>query len=103
MKIRFDDKGKFFTDVVPKAAVSVMIQTIHQRIEGRIYLRPGERLKDEINNSEQFLAVTDAVIYSANNEELYHINFLTLNREHIVWIMPTDEFINEQNTTGGED
>ncbi len=90
MSTHYDDKGKFFTDIISKKAIPVTIQTISNRIEGIVHARRGERLKDELNSSEQFLAVTDAVIYNHEDAELYRINFLAVHRNNIIWIFPTN-------------
>ena len=91
MTIRFDDKGKFFTEVISKEAVPVIIQTLTHRIQGRIHVRPGERLKDAINQAEPFFAVTEATILNATGETLYHSDFLAVHREQIIWMVPEDQ------------
>ena len=88
MSIRFDEKGKFFTDFVSKEAVPVMIQTLTHRVKGNIHIHPGERLKDEINQTEPFFALTEATIYDHGGKVLYRCDFLALNREHVIWILP---------------
>jgi hypothetical protein len=100
MTIRFDEKGKFFTDVITKEAVAVVIQTVGFIIHGRVHVRPNERLKDELNTNEQFLAVTDAIIFDSDGAEKYHSDFLSVNRDHIVWVIPVEELNEEQ--PGGE-
>lgn len=90
MSIRFDDKGKFFTDVISKEAVPVVIQTISTRVLGCIHIRPGERLKDAINQMEVFFAVTEATILDLSGQQLYKTDFLAIHRDHIVWIFPQD-------------
>jgi hypothetical protein len=103
MGIYFDEKGKFFTDVVSKEAVMVTVQTLTQRIHGRIHIRSGERLKDEINHAELFLAITDATILDDAGKPLYHGEFMAINREHIIWILPDDQLAKEPPIqTGGE-
>ena len=101
MAIYFDDKGKFFTDIVSKEPVSVIIQTITHRIQGLMHVRPGERLKDELNCSERFVAVTEATVFSGAGEVLYHSGFLAVNQEHIVWIIPNEDLANDQESGGG--
>ncbi len=91
MTVRYDDKGKFFTDVITKDTVSVLIQTLVHRVEGVMYIRPDERIKDELNKSVSFFAVTDAVIYNSQGKKLYDTDFLLINSDHIVWMIPTDE------------
>ncbi|MBE0698910.1 MAG: hypothetical protein IH586_18490 [Anaerolineaceae bacterium] len=91
MVAQYDEKGKIFTQVVAKQPVNVSIQTAQQIIQGIIYIRPGMRIKDEINGQEPFLAVTDAVILNSDQHELFRTKFLVVNVEHIVWIMPLDD------------
>ena len=101
MSLRFDDKGKFFTEFVSKEAVQVIIQTPTNHISGNIHIRPNERLRDAINEAEIFLAVTDATIYDLRQKEQYRCNFLALNREHIIWILPYDQVITDKGEKGG--
>jgi hypothetical protein len=91
MNSQFEEKGKIFTNVISKTPLQVTIQTITHRIHGELYVRPGERLKDELNTSEEFLAVTNATIYDAESRELYRCGFLTLSLRQIVWLIPDDE------------
>jgi hypothetical protein len=88
---QFEDKGKIFTQVVSKKPVSVIIQTTSNRIKGKIHIRPEDRVKDELNRRETFIAVTDAVVFSHENEILFTSSFLTLNTEQIVWLIPEGE------------
>lgn len=91
MALEFDEKGKFFTEVISKDVILSHIQTVTHRIRGYVHVRMGERLSDEINNANLFLAVTDAEIYSLEGEILYTSDFLAVNREHIVWMMPLEK------------
>lgn len=96
---QFEDKGKIFTQVVSKKPVSVIIQTAKNRIHGKIHIRPEDRVKDELNRRETFIAVTDAVVYSPENEILFTSSFLTLNTEQIIWLIPEGEL---RETKGAE-
>lgn len=96
---QFEDKGKIFTQVVSKKPVSVIIQTTQNRITGKIHIRPEDRVKDELNRRETFIAVTDATVYSVENEVLFTSSFLTLNTEQIVWMIPEGEL---RETQGDE-
>lgn len=91
MKIEYDDKGKYFTDVISKVPVPVTIQTITQRIRGRVHVHPDERLKDELDKAEKFLAVTSATIYGPDGEALQECQFLAVNCAQIIWVMPDAE------------
>ena len=91
MSIHYDEKGKFFTDVILKEAVPVIIQTHTNRIRGNIYVRPAERIKDQINQEDMFLAVTEAIVFDLTGKELYHSDFLLVNRAHLIWLLPEDQ------------
>ena len=101
MSIHFDDKGKFFTNVITKEAVPVLIQMPTNRIRGNMYVRPGERIKDQINQEEQFLAVTEAILYDLAGEELNRCDFLLVNREYLIWLLPEDQLHQPKTTKEG--
>ena len=91
MSFRIDAKGKIFTDIVRKEEVPVLIQTVANLIHGHIFLRPEQRIKDELNSGQEyFIAVTDAEVYGADGQTLYKSQFLTLNKQHVVWIRPDE-------------
>jgi hypothetical protein len=104
MTTEFNEKGKYFTEVIPKANVPVIIQTLVSRIEGCFHARYDNRLKDELNSEidEQFMAITDAVIYDLDGNELYRSNFLALNRDSIVWLIP-QRTEDGETSAGGEE
>ncbi|MCE1254247.1 MAG: hypothetical protein LWX83_11955 [Anaerolineae bacterium] len=88
---QFDDKGKLFTNVVAKRPVRVRIQVTSHLILGTVHIRPENRLKDEINQPEPFLAVTDAQIINDKGEVVYNNKFCAVNRSQILWMSPEDE------------
>jgi len=89
----YDERGKIFTRVVNKVPVSVIIQTTVQLIHGKVHIKPEERLSDELNLEENFLPVTNAVIYSLEGKILYQTNFLSINRAQVIWILPITELL----------
>jgi hypothetical protein len=91
MTIEFDEKGKFFTDLIPKIAVHTVIQTTGQLIRGNVHVRQGERFKDALDRDELFLAVTDCVIVGPEGETLFQAPFLAVRRSQIIWAMPDKE------------
>lgn len=91
MSLHYDEKGKFFTDYVSKESIQAVIQTTTNRIEGNLYLRSGERVSDMLNRSEKFIAVTDSVIFGPEGNELYKCDFLAINLDLVVWLLPTEE------------
>jgi hypothetical protein len=106
MALEFDEKGKFYTDVITKEEVLTQIQTLTHCIRGFVHVRKGERLSDEINNASLFLALTNVEIYSLEGEIIFTSDFLAINREHIVWLMPIEEnktdLSKPENTTDGD-
>lgn len=91
MATSYDEKGKHFTNVISKVPEDVIIQTTKHRISGKAHIRLENRLKDEVSGSELFLAITDAAIEDEQSGFLYHTNFMLVNREQIIWILPTNE------------
>lgn len=91
MSIEYDDKGKYYTNVIQKVPVPAMVQTTTNLIRGTIHVRHGERMKDEIEGNEQFVAMTDVSVCDMNGKELYTGPFLALQKGQIVWVMPLNE------------
>lgn len=95
MTIEYDDKGKYFTDIVTKVAVPATIQTTTHLLRGKIHVRRDQRFKDELDINEEFLAITDVNILGADGEVIFQAPFLAVQRSQIVWVMP------EQNKQEG--
>ena len=91
MSIEFNDKGKYFTDIVSKVAIPAVIQTVAHRIEGLIHVRVNERIKSELDLDELFLAVTDAKVFAADGSVLFQAPFMTIARSQIVWVIPSED------------
>jgi hypothetical protein len=94
MSLEFNEKGKYFTDIISKAAVPAIIQTVMHRIEGSVHIRLDERVKDELDRNELFLAVTNAKIFGLDGTVLYETDFMTVSRSQIVWVIPSDDNAN---------
>ena len=91
MSVRYDDKGKFFTDVITKDRVPSNIHTLISRIQGNLHVRIDERVKDDLNRGVQFLAITDAIVYNLQGQKIYDAEFMLINRDHVIWIVPDEE------------
>jgi hypothetical protein len=89
--IEYDEKGKYYTDVVRKLPMSVVIQTTTHLVRGSVHVREGERLKNELEREEAFLAVTNAIVYGAEDKVLFTAPFMAVQRSQIIWILPVDE------------
>lgn len=97
MYAQFDEKGKIFTPVITKKPIRVIIQTTTHLIHGDIHVRPEDRVKDTLTQIDVFLAITNAVVYSADGLEQYRCRFLTVNQAHIIWLIPEHELIETKN------
>jgi hypothetical protein len=91
MALEYDEKGKYYTDVIKKDVVLSQIQTNLHRIKGYLHIRVGERFSDEINRDSTFIAITNAEISNLDGEVIYFTEFLAVNRNQIIWMMPLKE------------
>ncbi len=96
MTIEYDDKGKYYTDIVKKIPVPVVIQTTTHLVRGLVHVREGERLKNELERPEVFLAVTQASVYGAEEKVLFAVPFMAIQRAQIVWITQDNEEIRKE-------
>ncbi|HQU37924.1 MAG: hypothetical protein CNIPEHKO_00495 [Anaerolineales bacterium] len=88
MLTQYDEKGKIFTEVVTKIPVRATIQTVKHQIRGMVHVRREERIKDELNRGEGFIALTDATVLNEDGTVMYKTPFLAVKREHIIWVLP---------------
>jgi hypothetical protein len=91
MTFEYDDKGKFFTDVISKIPVSAMVQTTTHLVEGSIHVRRDERVKDELSRTQNFLALTDAKVFDSEGNILYASDFIAIQTQQIVWVLPKED------------
>ena len=88
MTIEYDEKGKIFTDIVTKVAIHATIQTTTHLMRGQVHVRRDQRIKDELDVNESFLAVTDVTVLTPDGQTLFQAPFLAVRRSHIVWVIP---------------
>ncbi|MEN9937797.1 MAG: hypothetical protein RLZZ387_4376 [Chloroflexota bacterium] len=88
MEVRVDERGKYFTPRVAKDAIDAFVRTRDQVIVGSIYVRPGNRLTDELNaDTAPFLPITGAQVFRATDETLlYRSDLLMVAYTSIVLI-----------------
>lgn len=101
MPTRYDKKGKYFTEKVTKDKIKVIIHTSVDKLSGYLHVHSDNRLKDELNDSTGFLALTDGIVLNTQDEELERFDFLAVNRDHIVWVIEVDDREPKQ-TPGGK-
>ena len=88
MTFEYDEKGKIFTDIVSKAAIPATIQTTTHLIRGPLHVRRDQRIKDELDLNEKFIAVTDVSVLGPDGQTLFQAPFLAVRRSHIIWVLP---------------
>ena len=78
--------------MVKKEPKRVVVYIDNYRIEGYMYLIPGARVVDEFNKSNQFIPLTDCVIYdNATSLEIDRVNFMVVNKNRITLVFPPEE------------
>jgi hypothetical protein len=89
MQTHVDDKGKYFTNRVTTRGMPVILSLNGTQIRGELHLKLENRLKDELNGEEQFIAITHAQVMTNGNQQ-YETNLIVVNKNHIDWIFPSD-------------
>jgi len=101
MALRFDEKGKFYTEYISKVSVLVTLQTATHQIKGYIHVRKDQRLSDELNKPDPFLPITDATVFTPDGKVFSTSKFLAVNRAHIIWLLPEEEDSDIESSAGG--
>lgn len=92
MDYRVDEKGKVFTDHVSKHGILVTARVDDTIIQGTLHVTSDNRLKDELNNSETFIALTQAQVWTLNGTNpIYSTEVLLVNKTRINWIFPRED------------
>ena len=90
--IRVDEKGKFYTAHISKRTTPVIAATATTILRGAMHLMLDNRLKDELNGAEPFIAITDARVYALDGETLlYNAAVVMINKSQILWIIPQED------------
>ncbi len=79
---------------MPAEKTQVIILSRNYKIEGQIDLIPGARLTDYMNNSNKFIAVTNARVRDSENREVARAGFVDVLVNSIEVILPSDEDVN---------
>ena len=92
MDYRLDEKGKYYTTRVNKRAAQVQVVAHGLLISGTMYLMLDNRVKDELNNGERFIAITEAQVREAStNAILLQGETLILNKDQVVCLIPHED------------
>ncbi|MCI0529414.1 MAG: hypothetical protein L0Y56_18395 [Nitrospira sp.] len=71
----------------------VIIFTSNYRIEGEVALLPGARLTDYIRHAQDFIAVTNVVVFGKNGEKVISSKFMDIGKEYIEIILPIEMIV----------
>jgi hypothetical protein len=89
MDVRVDAKGKHYTTRVNKQSTAVIARVLDTIVMGSVHVTPDNRLKDELNSPEVFIAITDAEIWPVHGAQpLYTTEVLIVNKSQLAWIFP---------------
>ena len=91
MTIEYDEKGKIFTDIVSKRAIHATVQTTTHLMRAHIHVHMHQRIKDELDLDEKFLALTDVDVIAQDGQILFQTPFLAVNRAHVIWVLPDQD------------
>ena len=90
MSFEYDEKGKIYTNVVRKKVVNAMLQTTTHLMRGTLHIHHDERVKDELDRDESFLALTDVSVLGVDGKPIHQAPFLAVRRSQIVWVIPEE-------------
>jgi hypothetical protein len=98
MTFEYDEKGKIFTDVISKVSIPATVQTTTHLIRGHVHVRRDQRIKDELDVNENFLAMTDVSVLGSDGQTLFQAAFLAVRRSHIIWVLPQESQSGERSS-----
>lgn len=98
MTIEYDEKGKIFTEIISKVPILATMQTTTHLIHGRLHVRRDQRIKDELDANENFLAMTDVSVLGPDGQTLFQAPFMAVRRSHIIWVIPEQEKSEEKTS-----
>jgi hypothetical protein len=98
MTFEYDEKGKIFTDVISKVSIPATVQTTTHLIRGHVHVRRDQRIKDELDLNENFLAMTDVSVLGPDGQPLFQAPFLAVRRSHIIWVLPEESQSGERSS-----
>ncbi len=100
MDYRLDEKGKYYTTRVTKRSAQILACAQGTLISGLMHLTLENRIKDELNSSDRFFAITNAQVREMSSGKLlYESQLLVLNKDQLNWVLPIDES-NESSNPG---
>jgi hypothetical protein len=84
-----EPKVKYFTKVINKVQLEVIVQMDAGRIKGIVHVHPEHRLLDELNDERAFLPLTDVEVEGLGKG--VRTKFLALRKDCIIYVIPIEE------------
>lgn len=83
---------------VEKAQIPVIIFTHLHRIEATMYTYKDARILDELNaGAKDYIALTSVKVFPIEGKKpIYEVEFMAINKKHIVNLLPQGEFFEEE-------
>lgn len=92
MVVHYDDKGKFYTDSTVTEKIPVRMKLTSGLIEGYIEISTYSRILEELNKENiEFLQLLNVKIFGEDNKVIQEINKVSLNRNHIIWVIKLEQ------------
>jgi len=78
---------------IEKEQKPIIAHTASYKVTGKVFIPPGGRISDFISSTAQrkFIAVADAVVTDIFGKEICKADFLELNRDEIIFLIPGGE------------
>lgn len=78
---------------IKKEEKPIIAYTRYYKVEGKMYMPMGARLSDFISGvgQKKFIPVTDAIVTDLSGHQVCKTNFLELNKDEIVFLVPQSE------------
>jgi hypothetical protein len=89
-----------YFDKINKVSVNVIIKTDDNIIIGDLYIRPQNRIMDELDHADTFVALTNAIVLDNTGKVRFKTHFMTINTQKIVYVIPKDELVGKENPEG---
>jgi hypothetical protein len=80
-------------NLLKKRPIPIVLQTSKHLIRGKFHVRGEMRVIDELAVEDKFIAITDGEILSYKGNRLFKTEFIAVNRQDIVWIVPEENII----------
>ncbi len=96
MTIEYDEKGKIYTEIISKVPIQATIQTTTHLMRGRLHVRRDQRIKDELDVNENFIALTDVSVLGPDGQTLFEAPFIAVRCSHIIWVIPEQDKTEEK-------